>query len=76
MNSAKAKLKQAIADGDVDGQIEAQRTISQMTMEEARLKNIQKQTERVQAARTRHLRTCADGTRNAYSAGHTSSSTG
>ena len=52
LDSAKAKLKQAIADGDVDGQIEAQRTISQMTMEEARLKNIQKQTERVQAART------------------------
>ena len=52
LDSAKARLKQAIADGDVDGQIEAQRTISQMTMEEARLKNIQKQTERVQAART------------------------
>ena len=52
LDSAKAKLKQAIADGDVDSQIEAQRTISQMTMEEARLKNIQKQTERVQAART------------------------
>ena len=52
LDSAKAKLKQAIADGDVDGQIEAQRTISQMTMEEARLKSIQKQTERVQAART------------------------
>ena len=52
LDSAKAKLKQAIADGDVDGQIEAQRTISQMTMEEARLKSIQKQTEKVQAART------------------------
>ena len=52
LDSAKAKLKQAIADGDVDGQIEAQRTISQMTMEEARLKSIQKQAEKVQAART------------------------
>ena len=52
LDSAKAKLKQAIADGDVDGQIEAQRTISQMTMEEARLKSIQKQTEKAQAART------------------------
>ena len=52
LDSAKAKLKQAIADGDVDAQIEAQRTISQMTMEEARLKSIQKQTEKVQAART------------------------
>jgi hypothetical protein len=52
LDSAKARLKQAIADGDVDGQIEAQRTISQMTMEEARLKSIQKQTAKVQAART------------------------
>ena len=52
LDSAKARLKQAIADGDVDGQIEAQRTISQMTMEEARLKSIQKQAEKVQAART------------------------
>ena len=51
LDSAKAKLKQAIADGDVDGQIEAQRTISQMTMEEARLKNIQKQSEKIQSMR-------------------------
>ena len=51
LDSAKAKLKQAIAEGDVDAQIEAQRTISQMTMEEARLKNIQQQNEKIQAAR-------------------------
>ena len=51
LDSAKAKLKQAIAEGDVDAQIEAQRTISQMTMEEARLKNIQKQSEKIRASR-------------------------
>ena len=44
-------IEQAIAEGDVDAQIEAQRTISQMTMEEARLKNIQQQNEKIQAAR-------------------------
>ncbi len=40
MEAAKAKLKEAIANQDVDGQIEAQRTISQMSMEEARLGQI------------------------------------
>ena len=40
MAAAKAKLKAAIESQDVDGQIEAQRTISQMSMEEARLAQI------------------------------------
>ena len=40
MEAAKAKLKQAIASEDVDGQIEAQRAISKMSMEEARLAQI------------------------------------
>ena len=40
MESAQTKLKQAIADGDADKQVEAQRSISQMAMEEARLNNL------------------------------------
>ena len=40
MAAAQAKLKQAIADGDPEAQVNAQRVISQMAMEEARLKQI------------------------------------
>ena len=40
MAAAKSKLKQAIADGDADGQVDAQRVISQMAMEESRLKQL------------------------------------
>ena len=51
MAAANAKLKQSIADGDADGQVEAQRVISQMAMEEARLKQLkQVQEQRVQNA--------------------------
>ena len=51
MAAAKSKLKQAIADGDADGQVDAQRVISQMAMEEARLNQIKQQQEaRVQRA--------------------------
>jgi len=45
MAAAKSKLKQAIADGDTDGQVDAQRVISQMAMEEARLKQLKQQQE-------------------------------
>ena len=50
MAAAKSKLKQAIADGDPDGQVDAQRVISQMSMEEARLKQLKQQQE-IQAQR-------------------------
>ena len=40
MAAAQAKLKEAIADGDPEAQVNAQRVISQMAMEEARLKQI------------------------------------
>ena len=40
MAAAQSKLKQAIADGDPEAQVNAQRVISQMAMEEARLKQI------------------------------------
>ena len=51
MAAANAKLKQAIADGDADAQVDAQRVISQMAMEEARLNQIKQQQEaRVQRA--------------------------
>ena len=50
MAAANAKLKQAIADGDADGQVEAQRIISQMAMEEARLNQL-KQHQEAQAQR-------------------------
>ena len=45
MSAAQVKLKQAIADGDADAQVEAQRAISQMAMEEARLNQIKQQQE-------------------------------
>ena len=50
MAAAQSKLKQAIADGDPQAQVDAQRVISQMAMEEARLKQIKQQQE-VQAQR-------------------------
>ena len=50
MAAAKSTLKQAIADGDPDGQVDAQRVISQMSMEEARLKQLKQQQE-IQAQR-------------------------
>ena len=40
MAAAKAELTSAIADGDADRQVEAQRVIAKMTMEETRLNNI------------------------------------
>ena len=52
MAAAQSKLKQAIADGDPQAQVDAQRVISQMAMEEARLKQIKQQQE-VQAQRMR-----------------------
>ena len=45
MAAAKRKLKQAIADGDADGQVDAQRVISQMAMEESRLKQLKQHRE-------------------------------
>ena len=52
MAAAKSKLKEAIANQDVDGQIEAQRSISQMSMEEARLAQIkQYQAQRAEQAK-------------------------
>ena len=52
MAAAQSKLKQAIADGDPQAQVDAQRVLSQMAMEEARLKQIKQQQE-VQAQRMR-----------------------
>jgi len=40
MAAAKAELTSAIAEGDADRQVEAQRVIAKMTMEETRLNNI------------------------------------
>jgi hypothetical protein len=54
MAAANAKLKQSIADGDADGQVEAQRVISQMAMEEARLKQL-KQYQNQQAANAQRV---------------------
>mgnify|MGYP003149463486 FL=1 len=52
MAAAKSKLKQAIADGDADGQVDAQRVISQMAMEESRLRQLkQYQTQQIANAR-------------------------
>ena len=80
MAAAQSKLKQAIADGDPQAQVDAQRVISQMAMEEARLKQIKQQQE-VQAQRmqkstttaTRKLR--SNGSRYAYAARYISSCT-
>ncbi len=52
--AAKSKLKQAIADGDADGQVDAQRVISQMAMEESRLKQL-KQYQNQQLANARRV---------------------
>jgi len=54
MAAAKAKLKQAIADGDADGQVDAQRVISQMSMEESRLRQL-KQYQHQQAENSRRV---------------------
>ena len=54
MAAAKSKLKQAIADGDADGQVDAQRVISQMAMEESRLKQL-KQYQNQQAANAQRV---------------------
>jgi len=54
MAAAKSKLKQAIADGDADGQVDAQRVISQMAMEESRLKQL-KQYQHQQAENARRV---------------------
>ena len=40
MAAAKSKYKEAIDAGDIDGQVDAQRAIAQLSMEEARLGNI------------------------------------
>jgi len=40
MAAAKAKYKESIDAGDIDGQVDAQRAIAQLSMEEARLSNI------------------------------------
>ena len=40
MAAAKAKYKESIDAGDIDGQVDAQRAIAQLSMEEARLGNI------------------------------------
>jgi len=54
MAAAKSKLKQAIADGDAVGQVDAQRVISQMAMEESRLKQL-KQYQNQQAENARRV---------------------
>ena len=53
MDAAKLAYKQAVESQDVDGQIEAQKTIAQMAMEEARLNNLkQAQEQRSQQIET------------------------
>ena len=53
MNAAKLAYKQAIESQDVEGQVEAQKAIAQMAMEEARLNNLkQAQEERSQRIET------------------------
>jgi len=53
MNAAKLAYKQAIESQDVEGQVEAQKAIAQMAMEEARLNNLkQAQEERLQRIET------------------------
>ena len=53
MAAAKAKYKEAIDSNDIDGQVDAQRAIAQLSMEEARLGNIKAtQEQRMARAKT------------------------
>ena len=53
MNAAKIAYKQAIEAQDIEGQVEAQKAIAQMAMEEARLNNLkQAQEQRIQQIET------------------------
>ena len=53
MAAAKAKYKEAIDAGDIDSQVDAQRAIAQLSMEEARLGNIKaNQEQRLARAKT------------------------
>ena len=51
MNAAKLAYKQAIESQDIEGQVDAQKAIAQMAMEEARLNNLKQAQEQVKELR-------------------------